>query len=53
MNNGRRLLTKRPWITALVVVVIAGGLAGGMWWFSGRNANATTGIEHGLHGFHR
>src|SRR5664279_4354271 len=42
MNKGRRLLTRRPWITALVVVVIAGGLAGGMWWFSGRNANATT-----------
>lgn len=42
MNKGRRLLTKRPWITALVVVVIAGGLAGGMWWFSDRNANATT-----------
>ena len=41
MNRMRRLLTRRPWITVLVVVIIAGGLAGGVWWFADRNANAT------------
>lgn len=41
MNRMRRLLTRRPWITVLIVVVLAAGLAGGVWWFADRNANAT------------
>jgi macrolide-specific efflux system membrane fusion protein len=41
MNRMRRLLTRRPWITVLIVVIVAGGLAGGVWWFADRNANAT------------
>src|SRR5664279_5205602 len=41
MNRMRRLLTRRPWITVLIVVIVAGGLAGGFWWFADRNANAT------------
>src|SRR5664279_3474574 len=40
MNRMRRLLTRRPWITVLVVVVVAAGIAGGVWWFADRNANA-------------
>jgi len=41
MNRMRRLLTRRPWITVLIVVVVASGIAGGVWWFADRNANAT------------
>ncbi len=41
MNRMRRLLTRRPWITVLIVVIVAGGIAGGVWWFADRNANAT------------
>ena len=41
MTRVRRMLTRRPWLTVLIVVVIAAGLAGGVWWFDGRNATAT------------
>ena len=41
MNRMRRLLTRRPWITVLIAVIVAGGIAGGVWWFADRNANAT------------